>query len=73
MPFSSIFPPNGRAASSRCCARRSFAAETIYLRSASLNIVNTIVGLNFSCDGSHYLPYDEFLQKDNSFWFGVQS
>ena len=49
-----------------------FADENIYLRAASLNIVNQIVGLNFSCDGSHYVPYEEFLQKDNSFWFGVK-
>ena len=48
-----------------------FADETIYLRSASLNVVNRMVGLNFSCDGSHYVAYDEFLQKDNSFWFGT--
>ncbi len=48
-----------------------FADETIYLRSASLNVVNEMVGLNFSCDGSHYLPYDDFLTRDNSFWFGV--
>ena len=32
-----------------------FADETIYLRAASLNIVNGMVGLNFSCDGSHYM------------------
>lgn len=38
----------------------------IYLRSASLNVVNGLVGLNFSCDGSHYLNYAEFLtQADN--------
>ena len=49
-----------------------FADENIYLRSASLNIVNQKVGLNFSCDGSHYVNYDEFLSKDNSFWFGVK-
>lgn len=48
-----------------------FTDETIYLRSASLNIVNQTVGLNFSCDGTHYIPYDEFLMKGNSFWFGV--
>ena len=36
-----------------------FADETIYLRSAPLNVVNQIVGLNFSCDGTHYVPYDE--------------
>ncbi len=49
-----------------------FADETIYLRSGSLNIVNTIVGLNFSCDGSHYVPCESFLEKDNSFWFGTR-
>ena len=35
----------------------------IYLRSGSLNLVNGIVGLNFSCDGSHYIRYGEFLSK----------
>ncbi|MBT3346998.1 MAG: hypothetical protein HOE55_07475 [Thiotrichales bacterium] len=44
--------------------------ETIYLRAGSLNIINGIVALNFSCDGSHYLPYEEFLDKGDSFWFG---
>jgi len=49
------------------------ADETIYLRAASLNIMNGLVGLNFSCDGSHYMPAEEFLGKDISFWFGAQS
>ena len=49
-----------------------FADETIYLRSASLNIVNGTVGLNFSCDGSHYLSYDEFLSKGLDFWLGEE-
>lgn len=44
--------------------------DTIYLRAASLNIMNGLVGLNFSCDGSHYLPADDFLEKDLKFWFG---
>ncbi len=47
------------------------ADETVYLRSASFNIVNGIVGLTFSCDGSHYLNYQEFIDKDTSFWFGA--
>jgi hypothetical protein len=47
-----------------------FADETIYLRAASLNIVNGMVGLNFSCDGSHYMHFDEFLDKNMEFWFG---
>lgn len=42
--------------------------EMLYLRSGTLNIFNGIVGLTFSCDGSHYLPYDEFLDKDHAFW-----
>ncbi len=47
-----------------------FADETIYLRSGSLNLVNGKVGLNFSCDGTHYLNYDEFLAQGLEFWFG---
>jgi hypothetical protein len=27
-----------------------------------------MVSLTFSCDGSHYMPHDEFLTKDTSFW-----
>lgn len=44
--------------------------EMFYLRSGTLNIFNGIVGLTFSCDGSHYMPYDEFLRKDHAFWIG---
>lgn len=46
------------------------ADETIYLRAASLNIMNGFVGLNFSCDGSHYMSAQEFLEKDLCFWYG---
>jgi hypothetical protein len=46
------------------------ADETIYLRMASINIFNGMVSLTFSCDGSHYMRYDELLQKDRVFWFG---
>lgn len=35
--------------------------QQIYLRSGSLNVINGLVGLNFSCDGSHYLDYADFL------------
>ena len=47
--------------------------ETIYLRSGSLNIFNGMVGLNFSCDGSHYMRWDEFLGKNMDFWLGTSS
>jgi hypothetical protein len=41
-----------------------------YLRSGTLNIFNGIVGLTFSCDGTHYIPYAEFLKMDHAFWVG---
>ena len=48
-----------------------FADDTIYLRAGSLNIFNGIVGLNFSCDCSHYIPHDQFLARDSEFWEGM--
>lgn len=50
-----------------------FMDETLYLRSGSLNIFNGLVGLTFSCDGSHYMPWDEFLDKNVGFWLGTGS
>jgi len=48
-----------------------FADENVYLRAGSLNVCNGMVGLNFSCDGSHYMRWDEFLGKSTDFWFGA--
>jgi hypothetical protein len=45
-----------------------FMDENIYLRSGLLNIFNGFVGLTFSCDGSHFMPWREFLGKDIDFW-----
>ena len=42
--------------------------DTLYLRAGALNIFNGIISLNFSCDGSHYIPYKEFLNKEHAFW-----
>lgn len=44
--------------------------EMFYLRSGTLNVFNGMVGLTFSCDGSHYIPCDEFLGMDHAFWLG---
>lgn len=49
-----------------------FADENVYLRAGSLNLINGMVGLNFSCDGSHYMRFDEFLEKSMDFWFGTE-
>jgi hypothetical protein len=45
--------------------------ETLYLRSGTVNIFNGLIGLTFSCDGSHYMPWDEFLDKNLGFWLGT--
>ena len=42
--------------------------ETLYLRAGALNIFNGIINLTFSCDGSHYIPFDKFLNKEHAFW-----
>lgn len=47
------------------------ADENIYLRMASLNLFNGMISLTFSCDGSHYMRWDEFLNKNTGFWFGT--
>jgi len=49
-----------------------FMDETIYLRAGSVNIFNGMIGLNFSCDGSHYMPWSEFLDKSLNFWLGTE-
>ncbi len=54
-----------------CFKDLRFMDETLYLRSGSLNIFNGMVGLTFSCDGSHYMPWDEFLDKNLGFWVGA--
>jgi len=46
------------------------ADETLYLRSASINIFNGMISLTFSCDGTHYMSWREFLDKDMAFWVG---
>lgn len=40
-----------------------FMDENLYLKTASLNIMNATIGLSFSCDGNHYLTVDEFLKN----------
>ncbi len=47
-----------------------FADDIIYLRSGSLNICNGLVSLNFSCDGTHYVRFDELLGRGIDFWLG---
>lgn len=69
-PKDAIVPEENIEAIFSTMKKLRYADENIYLRSGSLNVFNGMVGLTFSCDGSHYIPYDEFLEKDLAFWFG---
>ena len=55
------------------CKALRFVDDTIYLRSSSLNVMNGMIGLTFSCDGSHYMSVEEFLVHDIGFWLGTTS
>jgi len=43
--------------------------DRFYLRSGSLNVMNGLVGLTFSFDGTQYLSVETFLSKDLADWF----
>ena len=63
--------PQDRVCDILCGMRQlRLADETLYLRSSSINIFNGLVSLTFSCDGSHYMSWQEFLEKDMAFWVG---
>jgi len=70
-PERAIVPPEKVMPVFEMFRKLRFADENVYLRAGSLNIINGMVGLNFSCDGSHYMPFNEFLEKSTEFWFGT--
>jgi len=47
--------------------RLRMSDEQVYLRSASVNRLNGYIGMNFSCDGSHYIDHEEFFRRLHSF------
>lgn len=69
-PKDALIPANRINAILAGMRQLRMADETLYLRSASINIFNGMVSLTFSCDGSHYMSWEEFLQKDMAFWIG---
>lgn len=44
------------------------ADDTIYLRAGSLNTINGMVMISFSCEGSHCLQVEKFLDGDFNMW-----
>lgn len=41
--------------------------KTIYLRNGSINCVNGLIGMTFSCDGAHYIDHKTFFEKLDKF------
>ena len=70
-PEDAAIPPDDIERILRAMQALRTVDTTIYLRTASVNVVNGMVSLTFSCDGSHYMRYDEFLAKGPAFWTGV--
>jgi hypothetical protein len=70
-PADAVLPPEAVKPILDSFRQLRFADEVIYLRSGSLNVFNGMVSLNFSCDGSHYLPYAEFLDHGSPFWRSI--
>jgi hypothetical protein len=40
---------------------------TIYLRNGSINRINGMIGMTFSCDGAHYIDHKTFFEKLETF------
>lgn len=70
-PEDALIPADRIGSILRAMKKLRLTDETFYLRSASINIFNGKISLTFSCDGSHYMSWQEFLEKDESFWFGT--
>lgn len=69
-PTQSVIPATDVAQILDIMRALRLADPNLYLRASSINLFNGMVSLTFSCDGSHYMPYLEFLLKGTSFWFG---
>ncbi len=41
--------------------------ETVYLRNAAINLVNGMINLTFSCDGTHYIDHKTFFAELDNF------
>ena len=41
--------------------------QTIYMRNGSINRINGLIGMNFSCDGAHYIDHKTFFEQLETF------
>lgn len=47
--------------------RLRLADENVYLRNAAINMINGMINLSFSCDGTHYIDHRTFLARQQEF------
>jgi hypothetical protein len=69
-PDNALIPQTDIARLLKTMRTLRLADDTLYLRLASINLFNGMISLTFSCDGSHYMRYDELLHRDIKFWLG---
>ena len=50
--------------------RLRLSDETVYLRNAAVNLINGMINMSFSCDGTHYIDQKTFLSKLENFETG---
>ena len=41
--------------------------QNIYMRNGSINRINGMIGMTFSCDGSHYIDHKTFFSQLENF------
>ena len=41
--------------------------KNIYMRNGSINRINGLIGMTFSCDGAHYIDHKTFFEKLDTF------
>ena len=41
--------------------------ETVYLRNGAINLINAMINMSFSCDGTHYIDHRTFFAKLDTF------
>lgn len=47
--------------------------DTIYLRNAAVNLINGMINMSFSCDGTHYINHQTFFARLDKFEMVEQS
>ncbi|PLX37145.1 MAG: hypothetical protein C0606_11615 [Hyphomicrobiales bacterium] len=47
--------------------RLRLSDETLYLRNAAINLINGMINMSFSCDGTQYIDHKSFFEELDTF------